>query len=96
MIAAYVAGPPLSGDVALGQRRVDGDDAPPRAYASWFGTNGITPDGPRFHFVVNNAADSILRPHEPPEGELVSVVVSPALARAAGPSGIVPLHVENR
>ena len=37
----------------------------------------------------NNAADAIVRPHEPLEGELVPVVVSPAIARAAGPSGIV-------
>jgi hypothetical protein len=66
-----------------------------RAFAGWFGTNGITADGRAFHFVVNNAADSILRPHEPLEGELVPVVATPAIARAAGPSGIVPLHVEN-
>jgi hypothetical protein len=65
------------------------------AFAGWLGTNGITADGRAFHFVVNNAADSILRPREPLEGELVPVVATPAIARAAGPSGIVPLHVEN-
>jgi hypothetical protein len=66
-----------------------------RSFAGWFGTNGINADGTAFHFVVNNAADSILRPHEPSEGELIPVVVTPGIARAAGPSGIVPLHVEN-
>jgi hypothetical protein len=66
-----------------------------KAFAGWFGTNGINADGSTFRFVVNNAADSILRPHEPFEGELVPVVTTPAIARAAGPSGIVPLHIEN-
>ena len=66
-----------------------------RAFDGWFGTNGVTADGRAFHFVVNNAADSILRPHQPHEGELVPVVATPAIARAAGPSGIVPLHVED-
>ena len=54
-----------------------------------------TPTATTFQFVVNNAADSILRPHEPHEGELVPVVATPAIARAAGPSGIVPLHIED-
>jgi hypothetical protein len=94
-IAAYVAGhrsaeTSLSvNDASTGTLRLG------RAFAGWFGANGITAEGRRFHFVVNNAADSILRPHEPFEGELVPVVATPAVARAAGPSGIVPLHVEN-
>ena len=64
-------------------------------FAGWFGTAGVRVDGPLLRFVVNNAADAIVRPHELLEGALVPVVVSPAIARAAGPSGIVPLHVEN-
>jgi hypothetical protein len=64
-------------------------------FAGWFGTSGIRVDGSLLRFVVNNASDAIIRPHEPLEGELVPVVVSPAIARAAGPGGIVPLHVEN-
>lgn len=56
-------------------------------FAEWPGTR---------RFVVNNGADTILRPREPFEGESVPVVVSPAIERAAGPSGIVSLHVENQ
>jgi hypothetical protein len=95
VIAAYVAGhrdaeTTLSvNDASTGTLRL------PPEFARWFGTNGITPDGHSFHFIVNNAADSILRPHQPLEGELVPVVVTPAIAQAAGPSGVVPLHVEN-
>jgi hypothetical protein len=94
-IAAYVAGhrsaeTSLSvNDASKGTLRLG------KAFAGWFGTNGINADGNTFHFVVNNAADSILRPHEPHEGELVPVVTTPAIARAAGPSGIVPLHIED-
>jgi hypothetical protein len=64
-------------------------------FAGWFGTGGIRVDGPRFRYVVNRAADSILRPHEPLEDEPVPVAVSPAVAKAAGPDGIVALHAEN-
>ena len=65
------------------------------AFASWFGTGGIRVDGRVFHYVINRAADSIIRPHEPLEGELIPIVASPAVAKAAGPSGIVALHAEN-
>ncbi len=64
-------------------------------FKGWFGTSGVRVDGALLRFVVNNAADAIIRPHEPLEGQLVPVVVSPAIARAAGPSGIVALHAEN-
>jgi hypothetical protein len=59
------------------------------------GTNGIRVERNVLRYVVNRAADSFVRPREPLEGELVPVVASPAIARAAGPSGIVPLHAEN-
>jgi hypothetical protein len=95
VVAAYVAGH-RAAETSLGVNDAStGTLRLPRAYTRWFGTNGITPDGRAFHYVVNNAADSILRPHEPSEGELVPVVTTPAIAVAAGPSGIVPLHVEN-
>jgi hypothetical protein len=37
-----------------------------------------------------------VRPSEPLEGVPVPIVVSPALARAAGGSGVLPLHVEDQ
>jgi FtsX-like permease family protein len=95
VVASYVAGhrsaeTSLSvNDASTGTLRLG-----PR-FAGWFGTTGVRVDGQLLRFVVNNAADAIVRPHEPLEGELVPVVVSPAIARAAGPSGIVPLHAEN-
>jgi len=95
LIASYVAGhrtaetsvsvnDAFTGTLRLGPR-----------FKDWVGTSGVRADGPVLRFVVNNAADAIIRPHEPREGELVPIVVSPAIARAAGPSGIVSLHAEN-
>jgi hypothetical protein len=95
VIAAYVAGhrsaeTSLSvNDASKGTLRLGA------RFEGWFGTAGVRVDGRLFHFVVNNAADAIIRPHEPLEGELVPIVATPAIARAAGPSGIVPLHAEN-
>ena len=65
-------------------------------FEGWFGTNGIRVDGDRFHYLLNRAADSVIRPHEPLEGELVPVIASPGVARAAGPSGVLPVHFANQ
>jgi hypothetical protein len=95
VIAAYVAGhrdaeTSLSvSDASKGTLRLD------RRFSGWSGTSGIRVDGDVLRYVVNRAADSIVRPREPLEGELVPVVASPAIARAAGPSGIVNLHAED-
>lgn len=82
-----------TGTLTLGRLHAGARLLPP--LAGWFGTKGIRVDGRRFHYLLNRAADSVIRPREPLEGELVPVVVSPALARAAGPSGILPVHFAN-
>jgi hypothetical protein len=93
-IASFVAGHRESGtalsvnDSSTGTLQLD------RRFAGWIGLGGLRVRGSTVHYVVNRASDSILRPHEPLEGVPVPVVVSPAIARAAGPSGILPLHVE--
>jgi hypothetical protein len=86
-IASYVAGhrsaeTSLSvDDASTGTISLD------RRFDGWLGTG---------RFTVNNADDAIVRPREPHEGELVPVVASPAIARTAGPSGIVTLRAENQ
>jgi len=93
--AAFVAGHRESGtslsvnDASVGTLRLD------RRFAGWTGTNGVRARGTTLRYVVNRAADSIVRPQEPLEGAPVPVVVSPDLARAAGASGLLPLHVED-
>jgi hypothetical protein len=94
-IAAYVAGhkeaeTQLSvSDASKGTITLD-----PR-FRRWFGPKGIAVDGRTLRFVVNNAGDAVIRPHEPLEGELLPVVASPAVARTAGSDGVIALRVYN-
>jgi hypothetical protein len=105
VLAAFVAGHKESGtglsvsDASTGVLRLGpmlaGDQG--FSFRGWIGRGGVQTDGRgRIHYLLNRAADSVLRPHEPLDGVPVPVVVSPAIARAAGPGGIVPLHVGDR
>ncbi|HEY8029423.1 MAG TPA: hypothetical protein VIE38_07935 [Gaiellaceae bacterium] len=90
--AAFVAGHRESGtslsvnDASVGTLRLD------RRFAGWTGSNGVHVRGTTLHYVVNRAADSIVRPVEPLEGSPVPVIVSPDLARVGS---LLPLHVED-
>jgi hypothetical protein len=81
------------GTLLLGRLRVDGEELPP--FTGWIGTGGVRPGGGRLHYVVNRAAQSFFRPLQPTEDEAVPVVVTPRVARAAGPGGVLPLDVNN-
>jgi len=105
VVAAFVAGHRESGttlsvsDASTGILRLGRLRAGPAeltSFRDWVGSGGIRARGASLHYVLNRAADSILRPREPLEGEPVPVVASPAIARAAGPGGLVPLHVEEQ
>jgi len=55
----------------------------------WVGSGGVRVDGPGvYHYVVNRAADSIIRPRQPADGELVPVVTSPALGKVGATVGL--------
>jgi hypothetical protein len=90
--AAFVAGHRESGtslsvnDTSVGTLRLD------RRFAGWTGANGVHVRGTTLHYIVNRAADSIVRPTEPLEGSPVPVIVSPDLARVGS---LLPLHVED-
>ena len=94
-IASFVAGHRESGttlavnDASVGTLHLD------NRFAGWIGVGGARVRGTTVDYVVNRAADTILRPRQPLEGTPVPIVVSPAFARAAG-SAIVPLHVEEQ
>jgi hypothetical protein len=105
VIAAFVAGHKESGtglsvsDAATGVLRIGpvragGTVLPP--LAGWIGTGGVRNDRGAVHYLLNRAADSILRPHEPLENQPVPVIASAALAGAASPGNTLPLHVGNR
>jgi hypothetical protein len=96
VIAAFVAGHKESGtglsvsDAATGVLRMG------LPLARWIGSGGVRNDRGAIHYLLNRAADSILRPHEPLENQPVPVIASPAVARAASPGTTLPLHVGNR
>src|SRR5262249_37901508 len=92
-IAAFVAGHRESGTTLSLSRASTGTLRLRREFAGCGGTNGISAHGRSFRYLVNRAADSFIRPAEPLEGLPVPVVASPAIANAAGPGGVVPLHV---
>ena len=95
-IASFVAGHRESGttlsvnDASTGTLRLD------HRFAGWIGVGGARVRGTTVRYAVNRAADTVLRPREPLEGAPVPIVVSPAIARAVGSSGLVPLHVEEQ
>jgi hypothetical protein len=103
VINAFVAGHKESGtelsvsDASTGTLRLGALRAGTSALSlrGWIGRGGIraTPTG--IHYVLNRAADSVLRPREPLEGMPVPVIVSPGVARAAGADGTLTLHVGN-
>jgi hypothetical protein len=94
-VAAYVAGHKEAetaqgvNDASTGTLRLAGP------FRHWLGVGGVQQQSPGvFHYVVNRAADSVIRPAEPGEGALVPVIASPAVARTADANGIVNLRVE--
>jgi FtsX-like permease family len=105
VIAAFVAGHKESGtglsisDAATGTLRfgrLQAGDAVLPPLTGWIGTGGVRNDAGAVHYLLNRAADSILRPRQPLEGTTVPVIASPAIASAAGIDGTLPLHVGNR
>ncbi|MBV8258979.1 MAG: hypothetical protein JO073_14300 [Actinobacteria bacterium] len=72
-------------DSATGTIRLGG------RFAAWEGHGGVhAAGGGTFRYLLNRAADSILRPHEPLEGDAVPVVATPGVGRVGD---TVPLNV---
>ena len=81
------------GTMRIGAPRVDGR-ALPFDFAAWTGTGGITPVGARrLRYVVTGEAVARFRARQPTDGRPVPIVVTRALADAAGPGGILPIEV---
>ncbi|TMK70999.1 MAG: FtsX-like permease family protein [Actinobacteria bacterium] len=83
------------GTMRIGAPRADGRRLP-FDFAAWTGTGGITPvGGGGFRYFVTNSAAARFRARQPTDGRPVPVVVTPTLANAAGPGGILPIAVGN-
>lgn len=105
LVAAFLAGHRESGTtlsvsnasrgtLELGRMRAGGIDLPP--FTGWTGTGGVRTESGGLRYVVNRAAKSLFRPRQPLEDTAVPVVVTPRVARAAGPGGLLPLDVNDQ
>jgi FtsX-like permease family len=81
------------GTMTLGRPRVD-DHSLPLGLGTWSGSGGITAEGgARFRYLVTGDNVARLRARQPTDDHPVPVAVSPSLAAAAGPGGILPLDI---
>ncbi|HSD78217.1 MAG TPA: hypothetical protein VLA98_12465, partial [Solirubrobacteraceae bacterium] len=89
------SGAPALGTVTLGPPRADG--RPLTDYGDWIGTVGVSglsrDGGLRFHVTLTNEVDTYVRPRQPTDGLRLPAVVSPFLARLAGPDRTLPVTI---
>jgi hypothetical protein len=84
---------PAVGSMRFGPLRVDGRFLP-LPYARWTGTGGITVAGPgRLRYVVAAGIDARFRAQQATDRGPIPIVVTTALASAAGPGGVLPLQI---
>ena len=85
--------PSAKGALSFGVPRVDG--APVRnAFADWIGTGGVSGTGAKLGYVLTPDLDGVFRPRQTTDGRPLPVLATPAVAREAGPHGIIPLAIE--
>jgi hypothetical protein len=60
----------------------------------WIGANGISGSGERVRYVVAPDLQAVFRPVQPTDGAPAPALVSPDLAAAAGPGGVLPVEIE--
>lgn len=83
------------GSMGFGPLRVDGRRLA-FPLSRWQGSGGITLAGDnRLRYVITGEAEAQLRAREPTDGRPVPIVVTPGLAAAAGPGGILPLTIND-
>jgi hypothetical protein len=80
------------GTMRIGAPRVDGQPLP-LDFAAWTGTGGITAHGRTLRYLVTGENVARFRAQQPTDDRPVPVAVSPDLAAASGPGGILPLAV---
>ncbi len=96
---ADAVGQVSTGELTLGPLRALGGLGEDRAtaYPGWIGLNGLRPRstsiGAVIRFVVSNEVFSRFRPRQVTDGHPVPVAVTPALAAAATPEGLLPVDL---
>jgi hypothetical protein len=82
------------GTLQLGRPRVDGRLLA-FDFGRWTGTGGVTTVGGRLDYLVTGNAVALFRARQPTDDHPVPIVVTPQLADAAGPGGVLPLTAAN-
>jgi hypothetical protein len=85
--------PSAKGSLSFGVPRVDGTPVR-RAFAGWVGTGGVSGAAADLGYVLTPDRNGIFRPAQVTDGRPLPVIVTPQIARAAGPHGIIPLDIE--
>ena len=83
--------PSAKGTVSFGTLRVDGTAVP---LPNWIGTGGISGKPGKLGYILTPDEEPIYRPVQVTDGRPLPVLVTPKVAEAAGPHGIIPIDVE--
>jgi hypothetical protein len=82
------------GTMTIGRPRIDGKALALR-FGDWAGAGGISTEGPRLRYLVTGENVARFRARQTTDNRPIPVAVSPELADAAGPGGVLPLEVGN-
>jgi hypothetical protein len=83
--------PSAKGTLAFGTLRVNGTAVP---LPNWVGTGGISGKPGKLGYVLTPDEAPTYRPAQVTDGRPLPVLVTPKVAAAAGPNGIIPIDVE--
>jgi hypothetical protein len=83
--------PSAKGTVSFGTLRINGNAV---ALPNWTGTGGISGKPGKLGYVLTPDEDAIYRPVQVTDGRALPVLVTPNVADAAGPHGVIPIDVE--
>jgi hypothetical protein len=83
--------PSAKGTVSFGTLRVNGQAVP---LPNWIGTGGISGRPGRLGYVLTPDEEATYRPVQVTDGHPLPVLVTPHVAEAAGPHGVIPIDVE--
>jgi hypothetical protein len=85
--------PSARGVLHLSAPRIDGTPVV-GAFGGWIGTGGVGGQAAKLGYLITPDRTAAFRPRQPTDGVPLPVLVTPGVAAAAGPRGIVPLVVE--
>jgi hypothetical protein len=85
--------PSAKGVLTLGTPTVNGRPVA-KAFDGWVGVGGASGRGHRTGYLITPDRVGTFRPVQPTDGHPLDVLVTEAVAREAGPNGILPLQVE--